>query len=250
MKLNGKQYDKFILNGKTYGKFYLNNKIYQSLGPGLILDLPLQNNFTDYSASGISMVAGGASNQPTFALSGRKAGEYCAVFTGSKSIKTTTNLPIGTDKIGISFWMKPTVASGTQMIFELSDNIGATNAFYIDFGESASKIVTRDGNAGLNNIKSNNTALTTSTWNHVFVNIDRSQNATNTITIYLNNVLQSLTTMYSLNQDTTGIFGDYIFYIGQRGGSSLGFKGSLTKLKIYNYPFTAGEVSTLYNSEL
>lgn len=49
MKLNGKQYDKFILNGKTYEKFYLNNKIYQSLDPGLILDLPLSSNLLDLS---------------------------------------------------------------------------------------------------------------------------------------------------------------------------------------------------------
>ena len=49
MKLNGKQYDKFILNGKTYDKFYLNNKIYQSLDPGLILDLPLSSNLLDLS---------------------------------------------------------------------------------------------------------------------------------------------------------------------------------------------------------
>ena len=49
MKLNGKQYDKFILNGKTYDKFYLNNKIYQSLDTGLILDLPLSSNLLDLS---------------------------------------------------------------------------------------------------------------------------------------------------------------------------------------------------------
>lgn len=49
MKLNGKQYDKFILNGKTYEKFYLNNKIYQSLDHGLILDLPLSSNLLDLS---------------------------------------------------------------------------------------------------------------------------------------------------------------------------------------------------------
>ena len=84
MKLNGKQYDKFILNGKTYEKFYLNNKIYQSLDPGLILDLPLQNNFTDYSASGISMVAGNANGFPSFVSDG--SGGYAASFTGTKSI--------------------------------------------------------------------------------------------------------------------------------------------------------------------
>ena len=131
MKLNGKQYDKFILNGKTYDKFYLNNKIYQSLDHGLILDLPLQNNFTDYSASGISMVAGGTSNQPTFALSGRKAGEYCAVFNGSQSIKTTTNLPINSDKVTIAFWMKTTQTGSRTVIAEMSTSLDSNNTFNI-----------------------------------------------------------------------------------------------------------------------
>ena len=107
MYKDGKQYDKFILNGKTYDKFYLNNKQY---GGGYvpfatpILDLDFQNNFIDKSPSALTMVQG--QGLPTFGLSGRKAGEYCAVFNGSQSIKTTTNLPINSDKITIAFWMK------------------------------------------------------------------------------------------------------------------------------------------------
>ena len=127
MKLNGKQYDKFILNGKTYEKFYLNNKIYQSLDHGLILDLPLQNNFTDYSASGISMVAGNANGFPSFVSDG--SGGFALDFEGTKSIKTAVNLPINTsDKFSIEFDMK-TTATTVQAILELSNSFDLNNAF-------------------------------------------------------------------------------------------------------------------------
>ena len=246
MKLNGKQYDKFILNGKTYEKFYLNNKIYQSLDPGLILDLPLQNNFTDYSASGISMVAGGTSNQPTFALSGRKAGEYCAVFNGSKSIKTTTNLPINSDKVTVAFWMKTTQTSH-GMVAELSNNSDVNNALYIIMNNAETGYLSlrnRDG-GNYSFVKAN---VTNSSWKHIVCTIDRSQSVSNECKIYVNGTLTSI--MAVTSGDVSGNFANLPFFIGQRAGSSLGFNGSLTKLKIYNYPFTPSEVSTLYNSEL
>ena len=245
MKLNGKQYDKFILNGKTYEKFYLNNKIYQSLDPGLILDLPLQNNFTDYSASGISMVAGGTSNQPTFALSGRKAGEYCAVFNGSQSIKTTTNLPINSDKVTIAFWMKTTQAA-VAIIAELSAVFDSNNAFAAYTNSPANKITIADHTGSTFNRSSGSNTINTSSWIHIAATIDRSL-GTNQTKIYINN---SLVTVIDIAGDLNGNFINNILFIGQRGGNSLGFNGSLTRLKIYNYPFTPSEVSTLYNSEL
>lgn len=244
MKLNGKQYDKFIMNGKTYEKFYLNNKIYQSLDPGLILDLPLQNNFTDYSASGISMVAGGTSNQPTFDLSGRKAGEYCAVFNGSQSIKTTTNLPINSDKVTVAFWMKTTQTS--EGIFaEMSTSYASNNAFRCDLftGKPNMGSATPSGvNFGFTA-----TAQNDGIWKHIVMITDRAKPGANETQIYVNGTLN-----YApyLTADLSGNFVNNILFIGQRGGSTLGFNGSLTKLKIYNYPFTPSEVSTLYNSEL
>ena len=245
MKLNGKQYDKFILNGKTYEKFYLNNKIYQSLDPGLILDLPLQNNFTDYSASGISMVAGGTSNQPTFALSGRKAGEYCAVFNGSQSIKTTTNLPVNSDKVTIAFWLK-TTQTGASIITELSVYNSGNNAFMVILNNSSNKITIANYKPNFNttdSIINTNTGV----WMHIVMTIDRSLAASVENKIYINGVASYT---YIGSSDNAGNFVNNILFIGQRAGSSLGFNGSLTKLKIYNYPFTPSEVSTLYNSEL
>ena len=246
MKLNGKQYDKFILNGKTYEKFYLNNKIYQSLNPGLILDLPLQNNFTDYSASGISMVAGGTSNQPTFALSGRKAGEYCAVFNGSQSIKTTTNLPINSDKVTIAFWIK-TTQTGVSAIVEMSPNTNSNNTFSAYMNDAvANSIQFNSRNTGYN--QSVRTGANNGVWKHFVAVINRAQNGANEILIYENGSLVTFTKPNST--DNNGNFVNNILFIGQRAGSSIGFNGSLSLLKIYNYPFTATDASNLYNSEL
>lgn len=250
MKLNGKQYDKFILNGKTYEKFYLNNKIYQSLSPGLILDLPLQNNFTDYSASGISMVAGGISNQPTFALSGRKAGEYCAVFNGSQSIKTNTNLPINSDKVTIKFWMK-TTQTGAAVMTELSTNFNSNNAFGVFINDAlANRVEISDHTTSPADINVGNSAvnINNGNWFRVVLTIDRNLGVTQN-QIYINGSL-SYTQHASYVANLVGNFVNNILFIGQRSGSSLGFNGSLMHLEILNYPITTSEALADYNSFL
>lgn len=214
-----------------------------------ILILPFQNSFSDSGEIGMTMVAGGTSNQPTFALSGRKAGEYCAVFNGSQSIKTTANLPINSDKVTVAFWMK-TSQTTLGMITELSTHASSNNAFYATLNETATGISSIDSASNGINAKSAAFAINNGNWHHVVVVIDRNQSATNTIKIYINDSLKSTTVMYGLNVNTVGNFLNDILYIGQRAGSAFGFNGSLTRLKIYNYPFTATEVTNLYNSEL
>ena len=232
MKLNGKTYDKFILNGKTYEKFYLNNKIYQSLDPGLILDLPLQNNFTDYSASGISMVAGNANGFPSFVSDG--SGGYALYFNGTKSIKTAVNLPINTsDKVSIEFDIK-TSATAVQMILELSTNAGSNNAFYVTINETLNKTWLLDRNSNLN-IVSSSASVNTGSFVNVKMIIDRSLNGLQQSKIYINGVLSS-TQVSPYTTDNNGNFGSYPLFIGQRNGNSSGFVGQMKNLKMYNYP--------------
>ena len=251
MKLNGKQYDKFILNGKTYEKFYLNNKIYQSLDPGLILDLPLQNNFTDYSASGISMVAGGTSNQPTFALSGRKAGEYCAIFNGSQSIKTTTNLPINSDKVTIKFWMKTTQTTAGA-VMELSPiwSTAGTNAFAVFVnGATVNKLYMAEQTTNtVRNIRDSSSDINDNSWKRIAIVFDRAKGTPDKISIYINGSLAGITS--TTTGSTTGNFVNNILFIGQRGGSTMGYNGSLMHLEILNYPIMASEALADYNSFL
>ena len=241
MKLNGKQYDKFILNGNTYDKFYLNNKIYQSLDPGLILDLPLQNNFTDYSASGISMIAGNANGLPSFISDG--SGGFALDFNGSQSIKTTTNLPINSDKITIAFWMK-TTQNMLAVISELSADSGANNAFRVVLNPNKITIV---DHVSANNDGTTANIVSTGNWVRIVVTIDRNQGISQN-KIYINGALSYV--KGSGVADLAGNFVNNILYIGQRAGNSFGFNGSLMHWITCNYPFTAGEVLADYNSFL
>lgn len=211
-----------------------------------ILNLPFQNSFADSGEIGMTMVAGGTSNQPTFALSGRKAGEYCAVFNGSQSLKTTTNLPVNSDKVTVAFWMK-TTQTGVAIVGEMSPNTNSNNTFSWYINDAvANSVQFNSRNTGYN--QSARTGANNGTWKHFVAVIDRAQNAANEILIYENGTLTAYTKPNSF--DNNGNFVNNILFIGQRGGSSFGFNGSLTRLKIYNYPLTAGEVSTLYNSEV
>ena len=248
MYKDGKQYDKFILNGKTYDKFYLNNKQY---GGGYvpfatpILDLDFQNNFIDKSPSALTMVQG--QGLPTFGLSGRKAGEYCAVFNGSQSIKTTTNLPINSDKVTIAFWMK-TTQTAVAIITELSPNTNTNNAFMAVLNNvtNSGKLgfydrVTNYNNKEITNVNNN-------TWMHVVAVIDRSKNADNGIILYLNGVIASTTQESST--DNNGNFVNNILFIGQRAGSSLGFNGYLTKYQVFNKVPTDAQAMEMYQNDL
>ena len=247
MYKDGKQYDKFILNGKTYDKFYLNNKQY---GGGYvpfatpILDLDFQNNFIDKSPSALTMVQG--QGLPTFELSGRKAGEYCAVFNGSQSIKTNTNLPINSDKVTIAFWIKTTQTAGA-IVAELSINTNSNNAFSVYINDNvANSIQFNSQNTGEN--KSTRTGANNGTWKHFVAVIDRAQNGANEILIYENGTLVKFTKPAST--DNSGNFVNNILYIGQRGGSSAGFNGSLTKYKVFNQVPTDEQAMEMYQNDL
>lgn len=212
---------------------------------GLILDLPLQNNFTD--TTGINtMIADGASNLPTFTLEG---GEYAATFNGSQSIKTNANFNIGTDKVSISFWMK-TSQTDTSAIAELSTNSNNNSAFGIYLNNLlANRIDIADHTSGNSyNVGSSATNINNNTWRHIVLTIDRSLVGNQQNKIYVDGVLsyvQSTTYQTDLN-------GQWVLnplFIGQRGGSSLGFNGQIKFLKIFNYQLSTTEITNLFNKQ-
>ena len=248
MYKNGKQYDKFILNGKTYDKFYLNNKQY---GGGYvpfatpILDLDFQNNFIDKSPSALNMVQG--QGLPTFGLSGRKAGEYCANFNRSQSIKTTTNLPLNSDKVCVKFWMK-TSQTEVSVISEMSPNFNSNNSFGIFLNNLAQNKIDLGDIAGGYNIVYSSIDINDNSWKHVIYIIDRSFGV-NQNKIYVNGVLSFVqgTAFYSNNN---GNFVNNILYIGQRAGEALGYVGSLMKYQVFNQVPTDAQAMEMYLNDL
>ena len=127
---------------------------------GLILDLPFQNSFVDATGKN-TMIAGGASNLPTFTLEG---GEYAATFNGSQSIKTTTNLLLNSDKVTIAFWMK-TTQTWAAVVGEMSPNTNSNNTFswYI-YDSVANSVQFNSRNTGNN--QSARTGANNGTWKH------------------------------------------------------------------------------------
>ena len=243
MYKDGKQYDKFILNGKTYEKFYLNNKQYcGSYVPFAtpILDLDFQNNFDDESPSAITMIQG--QGLPTFGLSGRKAGEYCANFNGSQSIRTLTNLPINSDKICIKVLMK-TTQSALSVISETSADSGANSAFRFVLNTNSIAIVdhNRSNNALFSNFVVNN-----GDWFHIIVSIDRSLGI-NQNKIFING---NLGFGQGEANDLSGNFGNHILNIGQRAGNVFGYVGSLMKYQVFNQVPTDAQAMEMYQNDL
>ena len=211
---------------------------------GLILDLPLQNNFTD--TTGINtMIAGGASNLPTFTLEG---GEYAATFNGSQSLKTNANLNINSDKVSISFWIK-TSQTAIAAVLELSSIMNNFNAFGVFINNALANRIDIAGNQSGLNIVSSATNINNNTWRHIVLTIDRSLAGNQENKIYVDGVL-SYVQNTTYQKDTSGNFGLYQLFIGQRGGSSLDFNGQMKFLKIFNYPLSTTEITNLYNKTM
>lgn len=206
-----------------------------------ILDLPLQNNFTDNTGLN-TIVAGGTSNLPTFTLEGS---EYAATFNGSQSMKTNANFVMGIDKFSISLWLK-TNQTTLANIIELSASLDANNNTFITLINGSGQLnkfqfVDRNGGYYVTNTSNN---INDNTWHHIVIIYDRSLSGALAGKLYVDNVLVTNTT---LANDLNGIFGNFPLFIGQRGGTTRGLNGQLKFLKIFNYPLTQTEITNLYN---
>ena len=209
---------------------------------GLILDLPFQNSFVDATGKN-TMIAGGSANLPTFTLEGS---EYAATFNGSQSLKTNANFVIGTDKVSISFWIK-TSQTAIAIIAELSSVFDNYNAFAAYINSPANRFTMADHtNSTIFNRTSGSTVINNNNWHHIALITDRSL-GTNQTKIYIDN---NLVTVVDIAGDLNGNFGLFPLFIGQRGGSSLGFKGQMKFLKIFNYPLSTTEITNLYNKTI
>ena len=249
LKRNGKEYDLIHRNGKWYDLMHRNGKWYGKNSVSFmnpILDLDFQNNFVDKSPSAITMVKG--QGLPTFGLSGRKTGEYCANFNGSQSIKTTTNLPLNSDKVCIKFWMK-TSHVAVVCISELSSNFNSNNAFGIFLNNSAQNKIDLADRASNFNIGISVASVNNGSWIHAVMTIDRSKNGTSQNKIYVNGVL-SYVQHGTYKTDNNSNFLNNILYVGQREGNAVGYVGSLMKYQVFNQVPTDAQAMEMYQNDL
>ena len=210
-----------------------------------ILDLPFQNSFTDVSASALSVIAGNANGLPNFIADGFKPGQYSVQFNGSKSLKTSTNLPLNTsDKMSLMVHIK-TTATAFQVIAELSINSNSNNSFGVFLNDQlANRIEILDKNSGFN-VGNSSSNINTGNWIHVALVIDRALGV-NQNSIYINGVL-AYTQHAGFTSDNNGVFGAFILFIAQRAGASLGYVGEMAHLTITNYLVSPAEITAHKN---
>lgn len=205
-----------------------------------ILAYEFNGDVLDKSTNALNGIKSGTANF----VEGRKNGTQALGFV-SGCVKTPQVLPINSDKLTVSFWMN-TSNNDTSFIYELSPNYGAYGNAFVCYIEASdpNKLRSYVGVSGNNNAVS--APITKNgVWQHVIIEIDRSRDIANEQKIYINNAPSNLTFIYSAN--TSGNFGDYIFYIGQRNASNFPYVGKLQDFKIYNRVLTDDERTALFN---
>lgn len=212
-----------------------------SIPTDFLLAYSFDGNVLDGTANALHGVTSGALN---FAV-GRKEGTQSLSFNGGL-VKTPTILPIGTNKLTLSFHVKSTQNS-VGMIAELSENANTYNTFYTYVGGGGTRI-----DAFMNDMSNNKKSqvyangVTDGLWHHIVIEFDRSAvGASNHSKIYIDNVLSSVAG--ASQQAITGIFSDKILHIGNRKDGTLPFIGTLQDLRMYNRILTTEERTALFN---
>lgn len=243
------QYSKDLSVGFTYvanGCQPVTHGAYQftyqpSVPTDYILAYSFDGNVLDKAANALHGVTSGALNF----VSGRKADTQALSFNGGL-VKTPKILPVGTNKLTLSFHVKST-QTNIGMIAELSENANIYNAFYAYVGGGGTRI-----DAFMNDMRNNKKSqvyangVTDGLWHHIVIEFDRSAvGASNHSKVYIDNVLSSVAG--ASQQAITGIFSDKILHIGSRKDSSLPFSGALQDVYIYSRILTADERTALFN---
>ena len=243
------QYSKDLRVGVTYvanGCQPVTHGAYQftyqpSVPTDYILAYSFDGNVLDKTANALHGVTSGALN---FVL-GRKAGTQALSFNGGL-VKTPTILPIGTNKLTLSFHVKST-QNNVGIIAELSENANIYNAFYAYVGGGNARIdvfMNDMSNSNKSQVHANN--VTDGLWHHIIIELDRSAvGVSNHSKVYIDNVLSSVAG--ASQQAITGIFSDKVLAIGNRLDSTLAFNGTLQDIYIYNRILTTEERTALFN---
>ena len=142
--------------------------------------------------------------------------------------------------------MKTSQKAGAAIV-EISTNFNVNNAFAVFINDVlANKVEIADHNPSGYNLGSPPTNINDNKWRHIVLTIDRTLVGNQQNKIYVDGVL-SYVQNTTYQTDLNGQWTLNPLFIGQRGGSSLGFNGQLKFLKIFNYPLSTTEITNLFN---
>ena len=207
-----------------------------------ILEYNFDGNINDSSGNGRNATQNGTITYTT----GRKGVPNTAIKFGSGNIVTPT-LP-ASSVWSISFWFK-TNSTASTIWLELSPLLNTINGFLSSINNDGSGKIRgyiNSGNIANVNHKFTNNSFNNNNWHHLVLILDRTQTSTNEIKIYIDNVLQTLTT--SVNNDQLGNFTSEKIYIGARGTTLIQpYNGAMDDFILVNRPLTQAEITNLYN---
>ena len=207
-----------------------------------ILEYNFDGNINDSSGNGRNATQNGTITYTT----GRKGVPNTAIKFGSGNIVTPT-LP-ASRVWSISFWFK-TNSTASTIWLELSPLLNTINGFLSSINNDGSGKIRgyiNSGNIANVNHKFTNNSFNNNNWHHLVLILDRTQTSTNEIKIYIDNVLQTLTT--SVNNDQLGNFTSEKIYIGARGTTLIQpYNGAMDDFILVNRPLTQAEITNLYN---
>ncbi len=207
--------------------------------PSLALYLPFdQNNAQDSSGRGNH----GSVQGTTWISSGKFGGAF--TFDGVNDFISVPRFDLtGTNKITVSFWVKPAIPStGDDILLEFSDNYNKANdSFVLFMREDESLEISIKGNIGSNQWKTS-TLLQPGVWYHV-VGIFDKYLISGEARGYVNGNLNGTT--LPGDADNTNSFGSRSVYLGARNGTNLSFQGILDEVIIFKRVLSVNEIQDL-----
>lgn len=213
----------------------MNRRFYDHMGivpTDYILCYDFDNDYQDKSVNSLHGIKTGDS-----VFEDGLKGKKCLKFTNG-CVRTPSVLPLNSDKVSISFWIK-TSQTSTGIVAEMSENFNVNNAFGLLLNDGvANSIRFADHNSSGYNLSTLFNQLPMPTFTHHAILVDRSLISFHA-KFYVNNVLKSHLTERA---DLSGNWVNNILFIGQRNASSIPFVGSLQNLKIYNRVLTRQEI--------
>lgn len=205
-----------------------------------VLRYDFNGDLLDKSPNALDGVKSGSANFDV----GRKTGTQSMSFVEGV-VKTKAPLSLGSDKVTLSFWVKPNNTTDPAMLFELGEGFASLGTFAAYMNLYSPQTATMCGYASYNHNRATTTALSQAgVWSYVTMTYDRSLSGANEINVFLNGELA----IGARNNvaDTAGVISTRTLYIGATYDTKNPFNGNFQDIRVYNRILTAEEINQLY----
>ena len=155
----------------------------------------------------------------------------------------------GTSAVTVAMWVNRTYSTaGADVWLEDSANFNSSTTGFGIFMDDPTCNGIQTGVHGDVGYNMNCYAQPSSAvWHHLAFIFDKSQPASNEVTLYVDGVLQTPTLNFYRN-DNTNTFGNNPIYLFSRGGSQFFSAGEMDDLRLYNVALSASQIQQIYQA--